>query len=142
MRREGHCAKVGSEVTDSVTDRIVVPSLPASIASVRRFAVEACRAHGLDALVDTVALLVSEMATNALVHGAGQVQVQVQVRAARNGRRLRVEVADQSPQMPVVRRPGLLSEGGRGLALVESLATDWGMQRQDGGKAVWFELAA
>ncbi len=117
---------------------MVVPSLPASIASVRRFAVKACSNSGLPALCDTVALLVSEVATNALVHGTGDVQVRV--RAA--GRVLRVEVRDDSPTMPTVRTADPLAEGGRGLALVQSLATTWGVSPQGLGKVVWFELAA
>ncbi len=55
--------------------------------------------------------------------------------------RLRVEVTDDSPKMPAPRSAGLLEEGGRGLALVESLAADWGVQARGPGKVVWFELA-
>lgn len=120
------------------TDRLTVPSLPASIASVRRFAVGACQASGLAATVcDTVALLVSEVATNALVHGTGDVQVRVTAR----DRVLRVEVADDSPQMPVPRAADLMEEGGRGLSLVEQLSQGWGVYREGVGKVVWFELA-
>ncbi len=121
-----------------LADRLVVPSLPASIASVRRFAVAACRNSGMCVLCDTVALLVSEVATNALLHGSGDVQVRV---TADDGV-LRVEVSDGSPALPHVRAAGPLEEGGRGLALVESLASAWGVQPTDDGKVVWFELAA
>lgn len=117
-------------------DRLVVPSLPASIASVRRFAVSACRDSGFEGSCDVVALLVSEVATNALVHGDGDVQVRVTTRADA----LRVEVTDGSPQMPVPRTAELLEEGGRGLALVESLASDWGVEPAELGKVVWFEV--
>lgn len=127
---------VGQNTSEPVADLLTVPSLPASIASVRRFAVRACRATGRTELCDTVALLVSEVATNALVHGTGEVQVRVSAR----GQVLRVEVADDSPRMPEPRSAGLLEEGGRGLALVESLARDWGVHRQGAGKVVWFEL--
>lgn len=118
-------------------DLLTVPSLPASIASVRRFAVGACRSSGHADLCDAVALLVSEIATNALVHGSGDVQVRV----TSSSERLRVEVADDSPRMPQPRAAGPLEEGGRGLALVESLAADWGVQPRGHGKVVWFELA-
>lgn len=119
-----------------IPERLTVPSLPASIASVRRFAVEACRAAGMAPLCDTLALLVSEVTTNALVHGTGQVQVQVSTA----GQVLRVEVYDDSPRMPEPRAAGVLEEGGRGLSLLASLAQDWGVYRQDAGKVVWFEL--
>lgn len=136
LARGGHGSAVGREAADQVEDCLTVPSLPASIASVRRFAVRACRDSGLGQHVEVVALLVSEVATNALVHGTGDVQVRVSAR----GRALRVEVADDSPRMPEPRAAGLLEEGGRGLALVESLAADWGVQREGPGKIVWFEL--
>ncbi|MBW3608985.1 MAG: hypothetical protein KY463_11630 [Actinobacteria bacterium] len=54
---------------------LVVPSLPQRVARVRRYAVDACHAHGWAGDCDTVALLVSEVATNALVHGTGDVRL-------------------------------------------------------------------
>lgn len=132
----GHGGVVGDDAGEPVLDRLTVPSLPASIASVRRFAVAACRANGHEELADAVALLVSEVATNALVHAAGNVQVRVVSR----GDVLRVEVADESPQLPKPRSAGPLEEGGRGLALVESLASAWGVVPTDHGKVVWFEV--
>ena len=137
----GHSQVVGRsghEIEQPLSDRLTVPSLPASIASVRRFAVKACRDSGLVSLCDTVALLVSEVATNALVHGNGDVQVRV---LAEQGV-LRVEVSDESPRLPVPRAAGPLEEGGRGLALVETLASAWGVQPEGSGKIVWFELTA
>lgn len=133
---DGHRSAVGDD-TGPVLGQLTVPRLPASIASVRRFAVSACRRSGFGALCESVALLVSEVATNALVHGSGEVRVQVRA----HGSRLRVEVADDSPGLPRPREAGLLEEGGRGLALVDSLADDWGVQRVGGGKVVWFELS-
>lgn len=140
----GHPAHVvadsGAAQTDGphASDSLVVPSLPASIASVRRFAVQACRQSGMGFLCDTVALLVSEVATNALVHGTGDVQVRVITEDSM----LRVEVSDDSPTMPTPRTADPMEEGGRGLALVASLASDWGVHRAGVGKVVWFELAA
>ena len=128
----------GQQIDGASTGQLTVPSLPASIANVRRFAVAACRDSGMASLCDTVALLVSEVATNALVHGNGDVRVRV----GAVGRVLRVEVSDESPRMPVLRAAGLLEEGGRGLALVETLANRWGVDPEGTGKVVWFELAA
>ncbi len=127
---------MGEDAGEPVLDRLTVPSLPASIASVRRFAVAACRAAGHPDLSDAVALLVSEVATNALVHAEGDVQVRVESR----GDVLRVEVADESPLMPQPRAAGPLEEGGRGLALVETLARSWDVTPQGHGKIVWFEV--
>lgn len=115
-------------------DVLTVPSVPRSVASVRRFARSAC--DGLPGLADTVELLVSEVATNALVHGAGDVKVRVVVR----GRTVRVEVDDEGESLPRARQALPTAEGGRGLALVAALSSDWGIQTTPGGKTVWFEV--
>ena len=135
-RLAGQPEGVAPETREPVVERLTVPSLPASIASVRRFAVAACQASALPGLCDTLALLVSEVATNALVHGTGDVQVRV----TSAGPVLRVEVRDDSPAVPQRRAAGLLEEGGRGLGLVASLSSDWGVQPSPPGKVVWFEL--
>lgn len=116
---------------------ITVPSVPSSVAAVRRYTVGVCRSAGLDDLTDVAALLVSEVATNALVHGSGDVRVSVRA----EDHRVRVEVADDGPGWPQPRRAGAEAEGGRGLALVEALATRWGTRPEGEGKVVWFEIA-
>lgn len=117
---------------------LALPSVPQSVAAARRYAVQVCLARGYTGDCDTLALLVSEVATNALIHGAGEVRVRVIDR----GVRLRVEVSDESSTLPTVRAFTGTTEGGRGLALVEALAEAWGAEPAPGGKTVWFELAA
>lgn len=117
---------------------LVVPSVPQSVAQVRRYAVQACLARGWTGDCDTVALLVSEVATNALVYGTGSVRVTV----AGDGPRLRIAVTDDSPDRPALRDAPDDAEGGRGLALVDALADAWGVDPHDPGKSVWFELSA
>ena len=129
---------MGDDAGEPVLDRLTVPSLPASIASVRRFAVAACRANGHEELADAVALLVSEVATNALVHAEGDVQV----RAVSRGRRPAGRGRRREPEAARPRAAGPLEEGGRGLALVESLAAAWGVVPSEHGKVVWFELGS
>ncbi len=119
------------------TGAFVVPSVPRSVAAVRRYAVQCARELGRDEHAEVLALLVSEVATNAVVHGTGEVQVRVLLA----GDRLRVEVADESTRLPTPRTADLEAEGGRGLALVAALAQDWGVQSTAGGKTVWFELS-
>jgi anti-sigma regulatory factor (Ser/Thr protein kinase) len=123
----------------SQAQEMVAETVPASVARIRRFAVDACRstADGVDS--DTVALLVSEIATNALVHGTGQVVVRV-LPAAASG--VRIEVRDGSSRLPARRRATAMDEGGRGIALVEELAQAWGSELTCDGKTVWFELTA
>jgi anti-sigma regulatory factor (Ser/Thr protein kinase) len=117
---------------------LLADTVPASVARIRRFAVETSRttAPGVDA--DTVALLVSEVATNALVHGAGRVRVRV--RPTPVG--LRVEVHDEDATLPSRRQATPMDEGGRGIALVDALSSGWGAERTADGKTVWFEVAA
>jgi len=115
---------------------VTVPSVPQSVAAVRRYAVETCRAGGYLGDCDVLALLVSEVATNALIHGAGQVRVRV----LDHGPRLRVEVSDDSEALPALRTFDHHAEGGRGLALVDALAAAWGADPRPGGKTVWFEV--
>lgn len=118
---------------------MTVPSLPRSVAQLRRFAVGACQEQGFGDTCDTVELLVSEVATNALLHGRGEVSVVVLPKAGA----VRVEVADDSDELPVPRQAGWDAESGRGMALLEQLSDRWGVdtnRRQ--GKVVWFELDA
>jgi two-component sensor histidine kinase len=86
---------------------------------------------------DAAVLLVDECVTNAVQHGGGRFALKVQ----RAPRTLRVEVADDAAGLPVPLSPDPGSERGRGLAIVNGLATRWGADRvQDDGKVVWFEL--
>jgi anti-sigma regulatory factor (Ser/Thr protein kinase) len=117
---------------------MLADTVPASVARIRRFTADACRSITPRVDADTVALLVSEVATNALVHGEGRVRVRV--RPTSDG--LRVEVHDDSPTLPARRRATPMDEGGRGIALVEALSSGWGAERTADGKTVWFEVDA
>ena len=90
----------------------------------------------LDEVVDTATLLASELATNALVHGRGRVELRL--RLTRD--RLVIEAVDSGHHMPRRRSAGDLDESGRGLHLVASLADRWGFRGTDEGKVVWAEL--
>lgn len=91
----------------------------------------------LDEVVVTATLLASELATNALVHGRGQVELRL--RLTRD--RLVLEAVDAGRYMPRRRRrAGEDDEGGRGLHLVATLADRWGSRATDDGKVVWAEL--
>ncbi|KAB2354561.1 SpoIIE family protein phosphatase [Actinomadura montaniterrae] len=88
----------------------------------------------LEAVEDTVQLLVSELVTNALLHGAGSIVLRL-IR----GDALLCEVYDDGQDMPHLRHADATAESGRGLQLVSHLAARWGTHRTDGGKVVWFE---
>jgi anti-sigma regulatory factor (Ser/Thr protein kinase) len=114
-----------------------LPAVPASIPAARHFAVDAADDLGCNRR-DDVELLVSELATNAVVHA----RTQLRLTLCRAGRKLRIEVGDDDPTPPrVFLRPDPLRPGGRGMCLVNSLADDWGVDLTDEGKTVWFELA-
>ena len=84
----------------------------------------------------TVGLLTSELVTNAVLHAATPVTVTLR----RDAEAIRVEVADQSPQLPTLKSYGEDAATGRGLHLVSALADSWGSRRREDGKVVWFEL--
>lgn len=87
-------------------------------------------------IVDSAVLLVSELATNVALHAGTDLQVTLRF----EDNTLWGEVKDWNPRLP---QPCLTPEGstaGRGLALVEAIATRWGMERDADGKLVWFSL--
>lgn len=90
--------------------------------------------------VDAAVLMISEMATNVLLHTDGDAVMVAEATGERGGRRLRVEVADGSDELPHKRRPGEMASSGRGLVLMEMLADAWGVDPQGAGKSIWFEL--
>ncbi|GAA2975534.1 hypothetical protein Sfulv_26130 [Streptomyces fulvorobeus] len=110
-----------------------------SVAAAREFAGTAATDWGFGARQDDVVLCVSELATNALVHGVPPgrgYQVRLLLRA--EGRVLRVEVHDSGGGEPEVREPE--GESGRGLLLVSEIADRWGVGGRDPGKVVWCEF--
>lgn len=107
-----------------------------SIRTARWFAVGTTTAWGYASMVDDVALLVSELVTNAVSHTDADGVLELTELLAG----VRVEVHDCSTVAPTLGRGGPDDESGRGMRLVEHLATTWGVQRHGDGKAVWFEL--
>jgi anti-sigma regulatory factor (Ser/Thr protein kinase) len=89
--------------------------------------------------IDTAELLASELVTNAVIHGRGNVTMRMEY----DGSGLAVTVRDDEPNPPVVPPPDPLALHGRGLHLIEALASAWGIEATcDGpGKGVWFRLA-
>ncbi|WP_405985029.1 ATP-binding protein [Streptomyces sp. NBC_00872] len=103
----------------------------------------------LTEMSDALESAVSELVSNAVVHGRATRGSRVTVTYELDGARLRVEVRDRATGMPqTVPPPGRgdgdvperLAEGGRGLLMVGALADRWGVLRHVIGKSVWFEL--
>jgi len=87
-------------------------------------------------LLEEAKLVVSELATNAVVHAGSPFSVAIRT----NGSSLRVSVRDASPVRPSLRHDDRLAASGRGLRLVDALAVDWGTEIAAEGKTVWAEL--
>jgi anti-sigma regulatory factor (Ser/Thr protein kinase) len=88
-------------------------------------------------LQDAVILMVSELATNALVHAASGFQLTID----RTKTRLRVSVADLGAGVPSLQSPPSRQPHGRGLRIVEELSDEWGTsEAPKKGKTVWFRL--
>ncbi|MFI6893754.1 ATP-binding protein [Streptomyces sp. NPDC050256] len=92
-------------------------------------------------LSDDVAVIVAELAANAVVHGyvPGR-DFELRLTAGTGG--VRVEVSDaRAERRPEMCAKAIDAEAGRGLLLVEALAAKWGVAERVVGKTVWAEVA-
>lgn len=123
-------------------ERLECEPSPISVREARLFVVDKLQEWRCDALVESAALMTSELATNSVMHTDRPYTVSVR----RNGRTIRVEVFDTVGVLPEVPDPSdaaLATDPGAlfsGLGLVERIATNWGSELVTGGKIVWFEL--
>jgi anti-sigma regulatory factor (Ser/Thr protein kinase) len=84
-------------------------------------------------------LLASEVVTNAVLHGTPPITLQVALLELPPG--ARVSVTDSREEPPAVRVNDRAADAGRGMAVVDALATRWGVERlPEGGKTIWFEV--
>ncbi len=86
--------------------------------------------------LDTVALLVTELVTNAILHARTPLLLTLESRPDH----VRICVEDRSNDQPAVRSYESDAVTGRGLALVEQLASTWGVDTTPSGKVVWCEV--
>jgi serine phosphatase RsbU (regulator of sigma subunit)/anti-sigma regulatory factor (Ser/Thr protein kinase) len=114
------------------------------VREVRAFLHEKLRLWGWRAVSYEVELLATELVTNALVHADSDVDV----RLREYPDRIRVEVRDCDPRPPlpapitVTEQGDIDAEHGRGLVIVEAMASAWGNSPSGRGKSVWFEVTA
>ncbi|MFE1287532.1 SpoIIE family protein phosphatase [Streptomyces sp. NPDC058751] len=127
-------ARVQGLPAESVGDW-TLPREPRSVGRAREYARTQLVAWDLEPLVDTTELLVSELVTNALRYGEGEIRLRLLL-----DRTLVCEVWDAGLVQPRRRRARDTDEGGRGLQLVGLLSAGWGSRRTPRGKTVWFEL--
>lgn len=110
---------------------------PESAGEARRFVADTLQAWNFPELIDPATLLVSELVTNALLHARSEIDVLLAV----GDDELRVEVHDTSPVMPRPRQYSPEAVTGRGLHMLDCVATDWGARATTGGKAMWFTIS-
>ncbi|MFI7577819.1 ATP-binding protein [Micromonospora sp. NPDC049497] len=127
---------------EAVDPRRAHLSLPAdrqSPAAARRLVAAHCRAWGMHSTADRAMVIASELISNAVLHAATEVDITA---TALSGS-LRISVRDRAvgtPRPAAVTDSGQLSEGGRGLPIVNALATDWGFFAFGDGKTVWAQI--
>ena len=108
---------------------------PAEVIAARHFVTRMLREWGV-AEAD-IPLLVSELATNAVLHARSEFTVRVDADATR----VRVEVRDRNSRMPQMAVVPPDAYSGRGLMLVQALSDAWGVESYaNDGKSIWFEL--
>jgi anti-sigma regulatory factor (Ser/Thr protein kinase) len=113
-----------------------LPPEPSSASRARELAREQLGpAYPRDTL-DAVALLVTELVTNAILHARTPLLLTLEPRDGH----VRIRVEDGSQQQPALQRYASDAVTGRGLALVEQLASSWGVDVTPSGKAVWCEV--
>ncbi len=91
-----------------------------------------------ESALDSIEMMVSELATNCVLHAATEFEICV----FHLGDALRVEVTDSGSGVPVPLRPDADRLGGRGLLIVAELSDQWGIIQRPGetGKTVWFTV--
>ncbi|MFJ7204733.1 ATP-binding protein [Streptomyces sp. NPDC098789] len=127
------------EMDVAVLRERVYPRSRQTVCSAREFTRVTLHAWGVTHRRDEMLLCVSELATNALLHGvpAGR---GYRLRVLRCGGSVRFEVHDSGGGRPCVADRDPEAEGGRGLLLVAALADRWGVGVRVPGKVVWCEF--
>jgi len=112
---------------------------PALVRVARQFVDQTVTEWELDPVRDGARLIVTELATNGVMHA--RTQFRVTLRSNGFGF-LRIEVRDDNTRMPSPGGPPQDATSGRGLGVVSALATSWGAQGDGDGKVVWAELGS
>jgi hypothetical protein len=114
-----------------------------SVRAGRDFSIAIANRWGAAERCDDIAVVVSELLTNALRHALPDVgwaapRSALRLALLQPGRGVICAVADPSPKAPVPKEPGILCEGGRGLQVISALADAWGCTPPNhAGKVVW-----
>jgi anti-sigma regulatory factor (Ser/Thr protein kinase) len=107
-----------------------------AIGAARNFVSDTLDSWGLQQLIADGAIVVSELATNAIIHAESDFAVSL----SSHGDAVRLAVHDHSPAIPMMRSPLPVAISGRGLRLITALSRRWGTDLVSDGKVVWAEL--
>jgi anti-sigma regulatory factor (Ser/Thr protein kinase) len=123
------------------------PEMGLAARAAREFTGQILRGWGLLVLADDAAVIVSELVTNALMHGGsavnGAAREDVELILWRRSGQVVCAVTDPGTGAPVLVQPDPFGEAGRGLHVVEALSATWGWTRLgDSRKAVWAAMGA
>jgi anti-sigma regulatory factor (Ser/Thr protein kinase) len=100
------------------------------------------KAHTAKVDSDAAALIVSELVSNAIIHTADSGDT-IELRVDERPGTVHIEVQDHDPRPPTPRADAVDADGGRGLVIVESIASSWGWDEIAGnGKQVWCDLSS
>ncbi|MEV5439861.1 ATP-binding protein [Streptomyces sp. NPDC052682] len=135
-------------MADHLEASVTLPSDPASVSAARAYVVDTLAEWGLPAgtdVSDTIRLIVSELATNAVQHTFGQSPTFTVAMALDRDERLRVGVTDSHPRFPKRLPAAVQQDNGRGMVIVRCLAGECGGRlrvrpTREGGKTVLIEL--
>lgn len=116
---------------------VELPPEPASATRARQLARERLSVACPPDVLETIALLVTELVTNAILHARTPLQLVIET----HPHHVRLCVEDSSPEQPEIHRYEADAVTGRGLALVESLSSSWGVDATPAGKVVWCDIA-
>ncbi|MFF9149013.1 SpoIIE family protein phosphatase [Streptomyces sp. NPDC014861] len=112
---------------------------PQGLSDARAAVGQALRDWGMSELADDAELLTGELLVNVLLHTEGGAVLTLEV-LPEPVRRVRLSVQDRSSAWPRRRTPGEAATSGRGLLLLDALASRWGVEPRGEGKAVWCEI--
>ncbi|MFF4169494.1 SpoIIE family protein phosphatase [Streptomyces sp. NPDC001744] len=112
---------------------------PQGLSDARAAVGRAVRDWGMAGLADDAELLTGELLVNVLLHTEGGAVLTLEV-LPEPVRRVRLSVQDRSSAWPRRRTPGEAATSGRGLLLLDALASRWGVEPRGEGKAVWCEI--
>lgn len=115
----------------------VLPATACSVTRARALVSDLCRRWSVDAdAAETAVLLTSETVTNAVIHGRSEVRLCAEVTQGW----VQVGVGDDNSRHPRLQTQDAQALDGRGLQILELAASRWGVEEQEVGKVVWFQV--